>query len=539
MTSFDVIIVGAGSAGCVLAERLTRDPKRRVLLIEAGPMDRSFLIHMPKGFGKLMQDPRHAWFLPVEPHEGNGQREEVWSRGKMIGGCSSINGMTYVRGQPQDYDDWEAAGNPGWGWRQVGAAYRAIEDHTLGDDGLRGIGGPLRLSVHPSANPLNAAMIEAGVALGLPRREDYNGLDQRGIGRMICNVRDGRRISAAVAFLHPAMKRPNLRVLTDTRVHRVVFTGQRASGVICGPLDDRGAPLTEYRATQEIIVSAGAVHSPQLLQLSGVGPAALLQSQGIAVVADAPEVGANLREHWMGFVQYRLKQPLSVNREFQGLRLLKNALRYLATRTGVMATGSHEVTGFVATEPGNPRPDAQVIAAPFSWAMEGELNKFAFDPEHGVQMMGYPLRSESRGSIGIRSADAFDPPLIRPNYLSAEYDRAVSVRIWHFMRDLFRQEALKPYIAHETYPGPKVQSDDEILDYFRCFGMTGYHSSCTCRMGPDERAVVDARLRVRGVAGLRVVDTSVFPSMMSGNTNGAAMAVAWRAAELIEEELRA
>jgi len=539
MNRYDLIIVGAGSAGCVLAERLSRDPRRSVLLIEAGPMDKSFLIRMPKGLGKLMQDPKHAWFLPVEAHEGNGQRTEVWTRGKVVGGSSSINGMTYVRGQPQDYDDWEAAGNPGWGWRHVGAAFRAIEDHALGDDGVRGVGGPLHISVHPSDNPVNAALIEAGVALGLPRRDDYNGLEQAGIGRMLNNVKDGCRVSAAAAFLHPAMKRPNLRVLSDTQVHRIVFEGARAVGVVCGPAGDRNAKTTEFRAAGAVIVSAGAVHSPQLLQRSGVGPAALLQAHGVPVVADAVEVGENLREHWMGFVQYRLKQPLSVNHEFSGLRLVVNALKYLTARTGPMATGSHEVTAFIPTEPGNPRPDAQIIAAPFSWAIEGELNKFAFETEHGMQMMGYPLRSESRGSVHIRCADPFEPPLIRPNYLSAAYDRAVTVRVWHFMRALFRQAPLAPYVAEETCPGERVRSDDEILDYYRRFGMTGYHASCTCRMGPDDRAVVDARLRVRGVDGLRVVDTSVFPTMMSGNTNGAAMAVAWRAAQLIEEDLAA
>ncbi|MFT3754466.1 MAG: GMC family oxidoreductase N-terminal domain-containing protein [Pseudoxanthomonas sp.] len=539
METFDIIIVGAGSAGCVLAERLSADPRTSVLLIEAGPPDTSYFIHMPKGLGKLMQDPKHAWMLPAEPHEGNGGREEIWSRGKMIGGCSSINGMTYVRGQPQDYDEWEAAGNPGWGWSRMFSAYRAIEDHALGDDGVRGVGGPLHLSVHPSRNPVNQALIDAGVALGLPRRTDYNGLEQAGIGPMICNVKDGKRISAAVAFLNPARKRPNLRVLTNTLVQRVLFEGNRAVGVECAPLAERNGPRTTYRAAREVIVSAGAVHSPQLLQLSGIGPEKVLQAAGVPLLVDAPGVGANLREHWMGFVQYRLKQPLSVNHEFTGLRLLKNALQYMLTHRGVMSTGSHEVTGFVPTEPGNPRPDAQIIAAPFSWAMDGQLDKFAFDPEHGVQMMGYPLRSESRGEIGIRTDSAFDAPRIVPNYLSADYDKAVTVRIWRFMRKLFEQDALKPLIAHETYPGPSVQSDAEILDYFRQYGTLGYHSSCTCRMGPDAQSVVDARLRVRGVHGLRVVDTSVFPTMMSGNTNGAAMAGAWLAAGLIAEDLRA
>lgn len=533
----DYIIIGAGSAGCVMANRLSKNPQHQVLLIEAGPSDKSPYIHMPKGLGKLMQDPKHAWFLKVEPHAGNGFREEVWSRGKMLGGCSSINGMTYVRGQPQDYDDWEAAGNPGWGWSTFFSAYRAIEDHALGDDGVRGVGGPVHVERHPSNNVLNRALMEAGRSLGVPVREDVNGLDQAGIGPMMSNVKDGRRVSAAVAFLRPAMNRPNLRVITDTLVHRIHFEGHRAAEVSCGPLAPAGiAPTTRHRARREIVVCAGAIHSPLLLQRSGVGPAEVLQASGVDVVRDAPGVGGHLLEHWMGFQQYRLRQPLSVNHDFSGLKLVGNVLRYLLGRRGPMATGTHEVNGFIATQPGNPRPDAQIIAAPFSWATGDEMNKFAFEREHGVQMMGYPLRATSQGTVTIRSASVHDEPCIQPNYLTSAYDREVTVRIFRFMRRLFAQPALAPFVSGESFPGAAVSSDDEILDHYRKAGMTGYHSSGTCRMGPGDDAVVDHRLRVKGVDGLRVVDTSVFPTMMSGNTNAAAMALAWRAGELMVQD---
>jgi choline dehydrogenase len=323
--SYEYIIVGAGSAGCVLANRLSADPGNRVLLVEAGPEDKSPLIHMPKGFGALIHDPKHAWQFEAQPHVGNGFRTEKWARGKMLGGSSSINGMTYVRGQQQDYDGWEKdLGLKGWGWEQVGSAFRAIEDHALGDDGVRGTGGPLHISPHPDHHPFSDAIIAAAECIGIPHNDDQNRPDQYGLGYMCRTIKNGRRQSAAVAFLKPARGRPNLRVITDSMVHRVLFENQHAVGIQCGAAAARREGVRTYRALRDIIVCAGTLQSPQILQLSGIGPAEHLQAHDIPVVVDLPGVGANLREHWCTWMNFRMAQPLSYNREFSGLRLVGN-----------------------------------------------------------------------------------------------------------------------------------------------------------------------------------------------------------------------
>lgn len=530
MESFDYIVVGAGSAGCVLANRLTECGRYRVLLLEAGPPDKSPLIRMPKGFGKLLESHKYARHFQTEALEGGLIPADDWPRGMTLGGSSSVNGTLYVRGQPEDFDHWEALGAHGWGWSNMLETFRKLEDHSLGPGEVRGVGGPLHISPHPEPDrtPLTEAIIEAGVSLGLERREDINGLDQEGIGYAIRTIRDGVRVSAASAFLHPVKHRANLDVRTRTFVEKISFEGTRAVGVRCR----RGGKLREMRAEREVILAAGTIQSPQLLQLSGVGPAEHLRRFGIEPVFDSPGVGRNLREHFMTFVRYSLKKPLSENREFSGIRLVLNTLQYLFTKKGVMSTSSHNVCAFVKATPGTERPDTQLMAAPISLVIGPEA-KFEFEPIHGGIIFGYQMRPESSGSVMIRSSDPREQPEIKTNYLSEEVDRRAVIDIVRYMRRLIRQPAMQDYVKEETFPDPAIESDEEILDMAKRTGKCVFHASGTCRMGEDEQAVVDSSLRVRGVSGLRVVDASVMPTLVSGNTNAATLAIGWRGADLI------
>ena len=526
---FDYIIVGAGSAGCVLADRLSEDGRHSILLIEAGPDDSGFFIPMPMGLFKTFQDAKRVWNYALEPDAASG-KQHYWVRGRMLGGSSSLNGMLYFRGQPQDYDEWEQMGCAGWGWREMSRAFREIEDHELGDDGVRGVGGPLHISVQKERTPLTEAILAAGGAMGLPVRTDLNGEDQEGIGYSPRTIRKGRRVSAATAFLKPARRRRNLEIVTETLVEKILFAGRRATGVACR----RGGKPVRYGARREIILAAGALQSPVILQHSGVGPASLLNALDIPVVHDSRSVGENAREHKTIMLMSRVTGH-SLNREFRGWRTYLNGARYLLTRSGPM-TSTYDINAFVRTSPGLNRPDAQLTF----WALSADATAtdgYHSDSAPGLGFMGYPLRSDSQGQIRITSRDPSQPPAIRANFLTTEHDRRVIVDLFRYARRLLDQPALKPFIVAETHPGPAVQTDDEIVAACHQDG-TCMHTVGTCRMGIDEHAVVDPDLRVRGVDGLRVVDCSIMPTQISGNTNGPVMAIAWRAAERIIADAR-
>jgi choline dehydrogenase len=535
--NFDYIIVGAGSAGCVLANRLSADSRQRVLLLEAGGADRNPLIDIPKGMGKLVQSPRHAWFFPIEqPRAPDLPASEVWVRGKTVGGSSSINGMIYSRGHPEDYEEWNALGGPGWGWAEMKAAYRCVEDHELGAADHRGAGGPVHISTGKLRYPAAEAMIAAGEQMGLGRKDDLNDEDLlEGVGYYAHNIKRGRRQSAARTFLKAARNRPNLQIRSSAHVDRVLFDGKRAVGVACRV---RGTEKF-FRTDGEVILSAGAILSPKLLQLSGIGPADHLQELGVEVRRHSPDVGARMREH-LGFsMPHRLKTTRGLNHRLRGPGLVGSALQYVASRTGPLATGPFEVGAFVRAAPGANRPDTQIYLGAFTFARRGDnfpVQLATPDTEPGMTIYGQLLNLTSEGTVRLRSNNPDDPPVIRPNWLSTEYDQAAVIAMVKYMRRYVRQPALAPYVGEELVPGDECQSDEEILTAVRRLSTSGLHGVATCRMGRDETAVVDNRLRVKGVQNLRVVDCSIMPSLVSGNTNGPAMAVGWRASELIIED---
>lgn len=525
METFDYVIVGAGAAGCVLAHRLSEDPSVRVALLEAGPGQKHPLITMPKGLGLLINNPKYTWSFPTEAGPGTGGKVETWARGKVLGGSTSLNGLMYVRGQPEDFDEIAAQTSDDWSWQHIGAAYRALECHALGADETRGDVGPLRITLPDEKSALTEAMVKAGTQLGLPLRRDPNAPDGGyGIGYAARNIFAGRRQDAATAFVDPVRSRPNLTVVTGAPVQRIRFDGRRAVAAEV----QAGGGVREYRATREIIIAGGALSSPGLLQRSGVGPAPLLQKLGIPLVHDAPEVGRNLIEHRAILMSWKLVKPLSQNPQFAGWRAALSALTYFMQRRGPMAAATYEVGAWLKSKPALTRPDLQFLIAPFS--LDGDKKPHPF---HGFHMVAYPLRPTSRGEIHIRSTRLDDAPSLQPNHRATEHDRELMCAVVRVAREYAAQPALRELIDVEVYPGPGCQSDADILDAYDREGSCGYHAVGSCRMGRDEHSVVDPELRVRGVEGLRVIDTSVIPQIPSGNTNGPTMAMAWRAADII------
>lgn len=530
--AFDYVIVGAGSSGCALANRLSADPRCRVLLLEAGPADRHPFIHMPKGLARVAADPRHTWQFPSKRVGG---KPETVVKGRTLGGSSAINAMIYTRGQPADFAQWVAVAGAQWGADAMFGAMRAIEDHALGEGGGRGVGGPLHVGRTAAPDdPLPRAAIAAGRALGLPERADINADGEAGIGCYHYTIRHGRRVSAADAFLHPVRQRRNLCVATGVEVAHILFDGRRAVGVE----GRRGGQPVRYRAAGEIILSAGAVMTPAILQRSGVGPGDVLRDAGVDLLCDSPHVGARLLDHLGVALQYRLHGIGGLNRQLRGWRLVLAAADYALRRRGPLATGLYEVGGFVRTRPGLARPDAQIYVGAYSFRRTpsgGIAAHLGLDAEPGVTIYGQHLQPRSEGHVRIHGPGLDDAPVITPNWLADPADVEATAALLVWLRHFMRQPPLAPFVGRELTPGPELP-DARLLEALPRIASTGQHMVGSCRMGRAATDALDPDLRVRGVDGLRVADCSAMPGMISGNSNAAAMAFGWLAADIIRRE---
>ena len=503
----DYVIVGAGSAGCVLADRLSASGRNRVTLLEAGPRDRSIWIHLPIGYGKTMFHPVYNWGFHTEPEPTMNGRRVYWPRGRGLGGSSSINGLIYVRGQPEDYDRWAALGNAGWGWKDVLPYFEKSR---------------MSISAIGAKHELIEAFIRAAGELGVPANDDFNNGRQEGVGYYKLFTRNGLRSSSATAYLRDAERRENLRVETDCHVSRILFEGKRAVGV----QSNKG----EFKAAREVILCAGAIQSPQLLQLSGIGPANLLKNFNIPVVHDLPGVGENLQDHLQLRVMYKCTKPITTNDDLRSLwGRARIGLQWLLRRKGPLAIGINQGALFTRALPESRTPDVQFHVATLSADLAGAKPH----PWPGFTLSVCQLRPESRGTVRIRSTDPLEPPAMQPNYLSAELDRRTAIAGIKLARSLAMTGSLRPYIESEYKPGDQAKTDDDLLEFARNFGATIFHPSGTCKMGSDPMAVVDSRLLVHGVQGLRVVDCSIMPALVSGNTHAPVVMIAEKGADLI------
>jgi len=525
-TTYDYIIVGAGSAGCVLANRLTASGRHTVLLLEAGPRDRDPWIHVPLGYGKLFNKSSVNWCYTSEPEPELNGRQVYTPRGKVLGGSSSINGLVYIRGQREDFDAW---GIPGWGFDALLPYFKRSEDQSRGADQWHGVGGPQAVGDLPDRHELCDAFIAAAGEVGIPRNDDFNGAAQEGAGYYQATARNGLRSSTATGFLRPAEGRPKLTVLTGALATRVLFEGTRAIGVEYR----RGGVPRQARAACEVLLAAGAFNSPQLLQLSGVASRELLAAHGIPLVAELPAVGEDLQDHFYVRTIWRCTRAITFNDDMASWRRkIGIGLKYLLARRGPLTVSAGYAGAFARALPERARPDVQFYFINFSLPKAGEK----LHPFSAFTCSMCPLQPQSRGSVRIRSADAGEAPAIRYNFLSTEDDRNTAVAGLKLLRRLVRSPALRPYVASEEAPGERVQSDADWLAYCREAGGTVYHPVATCRMGTDTRAVTDARLRVRGVSGVRVIDASIMPAVVSGNINAAVIAVAEKGADLVLED---
>ena len=525
MQTYDYIIVGAGSAGCVLANRLSADPSVRVLLLEAGGKDSSILYRMPAGVGSLITGGKGNWCYETEGQEHLNYRRLFWPRGKVLGGSSSINGMIYIRGHARDYDHWRQLGLEGWGFSDVLPYFKRSEDLEFGGDDFHGEGGPLKVSSGKSTNPLFRTFVEAGRQAGHPFTDDFNGYQQEGMGFYQLTIRDGKRQSTAVGYLRPALDRDNLTVEVEALTSRVVFEGKKAVGV---DFTQKGEART-VRAEREVILCGGAVNTPQTLLLSGVGDAEYLKRFGIDVVADLPGVGKNLQDHLDCSINYECTQPITLYSQANPFRALATGMQYVFFGKGLGQTNGLEAGGFLKTRPELEMPDIQLH---FIAANMIEHGKKKMD-RHGFMAHICQLRPESRGEIALKSTNPNDPPLIQPNYLATENDRVTLREGVKMVREIFGQEAFDAYRGPEIQPGAHVQSDEKLDEFIRRNAETIYHPVGTAKMGTDKDAVVDVACKVHGIEGLRVVDASVMPTLVGGNTNAPTIMIAEKVSDMI------
>jgi choline dehydrogenase len=524
---YDYIIVGAGSAGCVVANRLSADPACRVLLLEAGGSDRNFWLKLPVGYYRTIYNERFSRLFRTEPGEGSGGRAIVWPRGRVLGGSSSINGLIFIRGQHEDFDDWERQGAKGWNYRELLPYFRRYERYQGGDSQYHGGFGEFETSDLRNDNPASAAWMDAGVEFGLPRNPDFNGATTFGVGSYQLGIGRHWRSSAASAFLRPAVHRANLTVVTSAQVSKVTFRGRVATGV---EWIESGKAF-KAAADREVILSAGALQSPQLLQLSGVGPADLLRSLGVAVVADAPEVGGNLQDHYQARLIVRLKEKISLNDQVRNpVELAKMGLQWMLAGRGPLTVGAGQVGGAACTEYAiGGRPDVQFNVMPLSVDKPGDpLHRYS-----GFTASAWQCHARSRGRLAIRSTDPFDQPRIEPNYFAEEIDRKTIVAGLKILREIYRQKSFRGLWDIEVVPGNAVDSEAGLWDFARNTGGTVFHCTGTCRMGSDDRSVLDPQLRVRGVEKLRVIDASVMPQITSANTNASSLMIGEKGAALV------